>query len=229
MTKQALIVFDIDGTLFQTELVTTPAVQRTFAAYGLPVPDTESIHATFGRPVEGYLAWLASLCPPDQAQEIVDAVNRLELELVGTEGQLYPGIREVLAQLKHEGHVLAICSNGPTDYVDTFLDAHDVRCFFDIIRTRGTVYGGKEDMFREILRLIPVRPAIVIGDRNDDIAAAHANGALAIAARYGFGSEEEVEEADAHVHKPSDIPASVAALIRNVTCGIFSDSPPSQQ
>ena len=69
MANHALIIFDIDGTLLETDRVTVPAVQRTYAAYGLPVPDAAAICATFGRPVEEYLDWLASLCPPGQATE----------------------------------------------------------------------------------------------------------------------------------------------------------------
>jgi len=212
MAKRALIIFDIDGTLFETDRVTVPAVQRTFAAYGLPVPEEAAICATFGRPVEEYLAWLASLCSPSQADEIVAATNRLELELVGEEGRLYAGTLDVLETLKGLGHVLAICSNGPDDYVDAFLDAHDVRRFFDIIRTRGTKYDGKIDMISEILALTPARPAVVVGDRADDIEAAHANAALGVAACYGFGVPEEWEKADARIMRLTEVVALIEGL-----------------
>lgn len=201
----ALIIFDIDGTLFQTDLVTVPAVQRTFAAYGLPVPDAPTICSFFGQPVETYEAWLASLAPADQVHQIIDETNKIELDLIASEGQLYPGIRELLTQLRQDGHTLAICSNGPDDYVNTFLEVHDMRQYFGIIRTRGTKYDGKEIMVREIMDIIPTRPAIVIGDRHDDIEAAHANGAYAIAALYGFGGEEESQDADTKVSSVQEI------------------------
>jgi len=213
MAESAIIIFDIDGTLLQTDLITVPAVQRTFAAHGLPEPDAEVICSFFGEPVEDYLKWLASLCSPGQAVDLIEATNARELELIGEEGRLYPGVPEVLDTLKRDGHVLAICSNGPADYVNEFLDAHAVRPFFDRIRTPGAGTDEKATMLREILAAGPPRPAIVVGDRQDDVAAAHANRALAIAALYGFGSVDELRAADAHVSAAREIPAAVHALL----------------
>jgi phosphoglycolate phosphatase-like HAD superfamily hydrolase len=210
---QALIIFDIDGTLFQTELVTVPAVQRTFAAYGLPEPAAATICSFFGRPNEEYLAWLAQLAGPDRAAEIVAATNRLELELVGQEGKLYSGARQTLDVLLAEGHVLAICSNGPEDYVGEFLDRHDIRRYIAMVRARGERHDGKEAMVREILESIPTRPAIIVGDRQDDIAAAHANGALAVATTYGFGAGHELHDADACANTAEEIVAAIHALL----------------
>ena len=209
---KALIIFDIDGTLFQTAKVTVPAMQRTLAAHGLPEPDSDTICAYIGRPVEEYLEWLASLCPAGRADEIVDATNRLELDLIAAEGELYPGVREALDVLDRQGYVLAVCSNGPEDYVNEFLDAHDVRRCLAMVRTRGTRNAGKETMIREILEHIPVRPAVVVGDREDDVSAAHANGALAIGACYGFGSEEELGDADAKIACAGEIAETVRQL-----------------
>ena len=213
MAESATIIFDVDGTLLQTNLITVPAVQRTFAAHGLAEPDADVICSFFGEPVEDYLKWLASLCSPGQAEDIVEATNARELELIGKEGRLYPGVPEVLRALKRDRHVLAVCSNGPADYVNEFLDAHGVRRFFDKIRTPGAATDEKATMVREILAASPGRPAIVVGDRQDDVAAAHANRALAIAALYGFGSPEELRAADAHVSTAREIPAAVRALL----------------
>ena len=213
MSDAALVVFDIDGTLFQTELVTVPAVRQTFAAHGLHVPDDAAILSFFGKPVEDYLEWLASLCPKDRTAEIVDATNRCELDMIGQEGRLYPGALEALTELRDAGYRMAICSNGPEDYVAEFLDAHRVRPFFDVVRTRGARRDGKEAMLREIMEIVGARPAIVAGDRGDDISAAHANGALAIAALYGFGTDEELRDADASVTRAGDIPAAVRRLL----------------
>ena len=213
MTTPALIIFDIDGTLLETERVTVPAVQETLAAFGLPEPDVATICSFFGRPVEDYEAWLAGLCPPDRAAEIVAATNIRELECIGAFGRLYPGAREALAELKQDGHHLAICSNGPDAYVDEFLDAHDVRTFFDVVCARGATYPGKDAMIEHILDRIPARPAIVIGDRHDDVDSAHAHGALAIAATYGFGAPHELEAADAHIAAATDILPTVRRLL----------------
>lgn len=207
-----LIIFDVDGTLLDTLRVTVPAVQRTFAAHGLPEPPTDIICSFFGRPVADYHAWLASLCPPGQAAAIISETDRVELDLIGSEGRLYDGILETLNELRNDGHRLAICSNGPEDYVDEFVDAHRLRGCFDFVITRGTKYDGKTVMVREILDRVPARPAFVIGDRHDDVAAAHANGIQAIGVAYGFGNPAELRDADAVIRSPNEILPVLKAL-----------------
>ena len=210
----ALIVFDIDGTLFRADLVTTPAVQQTFAAFGLPLPEAETIHSYFGRPWQAYHAWMASLCPAERVQALIEATDRREIELITEAGLLYPGVHEMLSALRSDGHVLATCSNGPDDYVNAFLDGHDVRRHFVLTKNRGHRDTNKSAMLGEILAELSVRPAIVVGDRNDDILAARENGAQSIGARYGFGAEDELENADAWVDAVREIPERVSMLLR---------------
>ena len=209
MPQRALVIFDVDGTLLRTDRVTVPAVRETFARFGLPEPGEEDIVYFFGRAVSEYEAWLAEQCTPGQAAQIVAETNALELEMISGEGKLYPGVREALDALKGAGHVLAICSNGPEAYVQEFLGAHGLRDFFSLVYARGSRYDGKETMVRLIRESYPDLPAVVIGDRHDDIEAAHANGARAIAATYGFGSGSELCDADTYAHAPDEIPAAI--------------------
>jgi phosphoglycolate phosphatase-like HAD superfamily hydrolase len=68
-------------------------------------------------------------------------------------------------------------------------------------------------MVRELVGRLESRPVIVIGDRGDDIQAAHQNGLWAIAAKYGYGAVEELEAADAVAVCPSDLPHCVRLLL----------------
>lgn len=216
MTQQALIICDIDGTLLQTDLVTVPAVQRSFAAHGYPPPSAEAVCAFFGQPAAAYEAWLASLLRPGDAARVIEATNRLELELIGAEGRLYPGARAALESLHAAGHLLAVCSNGPEDYVNRVLDAHELRLFFSAVRARGTQPGGKTQMTAAIRDALSAhaarRPLLVVGDRADDVAAAHENRGLAIGAAYGFGAPEELRSADIIIHAASEIAEAVGRL-----------------
>ncbi|HOZ49924.1 MAG TPA: HAD family hydrolase [Candidatus Hydrogenedentes bacterium] len=205
-----LVIFDIDGTLLRTDRVTIRAVRETFAEHGLEPPQAEAIRATFGQPVDAYEAWLADLVPAGMATEFVEATNRRELEVLAGADNLYPGARETLDALKAGGHRLAVCSNGSDAYVSTFLDAHGVRPHFDLVCCRGHDYRDKAAMVGHILAQVAERPAFVVGDREEDIAAAHANGIFAIAADYGFGTPDDLAEADKHIGAISELPAVVA-------------------
>ncbi|HDP34675.1 MAG TPA: HAD family hydrolase [Candidatus Hydrogenedentes bacterium] len=212
-----LIIFDIDGTLFQTDCVTVPAVQRTFSDFGLAVPSRETITGFFGKSVAAYESWLARQCPAGMAADIVAATNALELKLVGTEGKLYPKVIETLELFKKEGYYLAVCSNGPSSYVNEVVNTHNLRPFFHCVYARDTRYSGEQEMIGLILRELAPHQFVVIGDRHDDIEAAHACGGRGIAVNYGFGAPEEWLRADAIVSAITETPPHVARLVNQPT------------
>jgi len=213
MNNHGLLIFDLDGTLFRADTVTIPAVQRSFQEHGLPLPSPEKICSFFGKPVADFNAWMRSQCPQESADELINAVTRRELELISETGALYPHVREVLTTLRASVGQMAICTNGPQDYVERVVTVHGLKPFFDAIRHRKFTKDSKPRMVRELLGRLPSRPAIVIGDRHDDVQAAHENGLYAIAATYGFGDAQELGSADAAASSPSDLPALVRSLL----------------
>lgn len=208
----ALIICDLDGTLLQAQLITVPAVQRTFAAFGFPEPDAATICSFLGRPVETYHRWLADTCGPAQAAEIIAATDRRELDLIGSEGQLYPGVSETLGALRTAGHVLAAASNAPSDYFMEAFRAHRLSRYFTTALCRGYGHADKRAMIRAILDEHTDRPAIMVGDRNDDVESARANRIMAVGAGYGFGADGELDGADAVINAFDELLAAVERL-----------------
>lgn len=214
--RRVLIVFDVDGTLFEADRVTPEAVRRVFSRHGLPDPGLDAVRQYLGRPVAEYEDWVMSLCPPDQARQVLEETNTAELELIETAGRLYPGVPEMLASLLAAGHVMAVCSNGPGRYVARFLDAHGVRPFMAAVQTRDTRAVTKTDMAAELLARFPqFRPAFFLGDREDDMTAARANGMIPVGVAYGgFGAEHELAGAAHRLRDPRELPALVAKYLK---------------
>ena len=208
-----LVIFDIDGTLFQTDRVTVPAVQQAFAAFGLTPPASEAVRSFFGKPVEDYEAWLARLCPAGIAEELVDTANALELRFIREHGNLYPGARDVLSELKAAGYALALCSNGPEPYVEAFVRDLDLGPFFAEVFARGVRYADKEEMVGLILKRVGTKRFVLVGDRREDIEAAHTHGGFGIAAVYGFGDPQEWQGADACIQSIREAPRHINALL----------------
>ena len=204
MRKRGLLIFDLDGTLFQTDQVSIPAVQEALRHAGYAPPPGEEIAEFFGRPPADFYAWIHARYP-GISPEVVASIDEWELCLVRDRGALYPGVGEMLAELRRQVSHMAICSNGPGPYVQEVVRSHGLAPFFDDIRHRLTDEDNKPVMVAELLARLPGRPAAVIGDRWDDIAAAHENGLLAIASAYGFGNTEEHAGADAVVRSPREI------------------------
>ncbi len=134
--------------------------------------------------------------------------------MISQAGQLYPGIMEVLARLRASGHQMAICSNGTRAYVERVVEAHELGQFFDVIRYRASGDDGKPGMVHELLGRMAARPGIVIGDRADDVEAAHQNGLAAIASAYGYGAAEELESADRIARSPGDLWRLIGSLLK---------------
>ncbi len=212
MTPCGLLIFDLDGTLFQTQKVSIPAVQYAFSEAGLRPPGEESIRQFFGRPDPEFWAWLR-----DQyagiTETILDSIPEWEVRLIPELGALYPGVVEALAQLRLLSARMVICSNGYPEYVTTVVESHGLERYFDYLRWREPTDQGKSQMVRDLLEKFPERPAIIIGDRADDIAAARENGLLAVASLYGFGKPEELAQAHASAASPSALPGLLQPLL----------------
>jgi phosphoglycolate phosphatase len=213
MQKRGLVIFDVDGTLFKGADATIAAVHKAFSEIGLASPHHLEIASFIGRPVDDLHAWLRSRCSEQQAPRLIEAVDQYELDFVSDGAQLYPGITAALENIRGFVAQMAICTNGPQNYVERVLATHDLRRFFDRIRHRQSAADTKALMVRELLAQLDGRPAVVVGDRQDDIDAAHQNGLKAIAATYGYGSHEELRLADAAAISASDVPTLVAFLI----------------
>lgn len=212
-----IAVFDIDGTLYQTEKSGVSAVIQAFESLGQPAPDLDKLNSFTGQPVERAYAWLRTLLPPEQRSGIAQDIDQRELALIRSEGALYPGIEDTLDTLAADGYALACCSNGTLEYVETIAEVFDLRRFFPVLLCRGMGYAGKKDMLTEILERHDMTgaspPGVMVGDRGDDIEAAHALGLKAIAASYGFGSQKELAGADAHAAHPGAIADAVQQLL----------------
>jgi phosphoglycolate phosphatase len=211
MPRRGLLIFDLDGTLFRTDTVSIPAVQSALRAAGFAPPPDETIIEFFGRPLQDFRDW-AYRTYPGITEQVLDSVDEWELQLVREQGKLYPGVHEALTALRAATEHLAICSNGPGPYVQQVVASHGLAPYFDAVRWPGDGDTGKPGMVAELLARLPGRPAAVIGDRHDDIAAAHENGILAIGSAYGFGGAPEIAGADATAASPQDLPEIVARL-----------------
>jgi phosphoglycolate phosphatase-like HAD superfamily hydrolase len=58
---------------------------------------------------------------------------------------------------------------------------------------------------------------VVIGDREDDIRAAHDNGLKGVGASYGYGRDGELAEADALASSASELPTALERLLSAAT------------
>ena len=204
-----LIMFDMDGTLFRTETSFFPSVREFAGRHAFPVPDEEFLRSFIGQSGNEWRAWLEQLQLGISTEELASEFDLLEREYVKNQGELYSGAADVLRTLAVDGWKLGICSNAPGWYPEAILTRAGVRDLFTVIRVPGRPDHTKVMMLSEVWNELRPERCAMVGDRADDMLAAHAGGYFAIGAAYGW-APEELELADIRIHNIAEVPTVLA-------------------
>jgi phosphoglycolate phosphatase len=129
----------------------------------------------------------------------------------------YPGIPELLAQLRSAGATLAVATSKPEDFAVSIL-AH-VGLLAEFASVHGATLDGavrhKEQVVAAGLAAHPdgERP-VLVGDRAQDVVGARVHGLPCIGAGWGPAPDGELTAAGAAVvvASPADVPAALACL-----------------
>jgi phosphoglycolate phosphatase len=206
------VIFDMDGTLFQTETVLVPALHKTFdrlRCEGLWQGDT---------PVEKYLqilgvplpeVWRRLMPKADEAvRRQADAwfLEDIIAEIEQGNGRLYPEVLTTLAELVKQGIPIFVASNGRQRYLAVIRTAFQLeRYFTDFYSLDRFSLPSKSALVKQLLNDYQIERAVMVGDRCSDIEAAKDNGIWAIGCRFGFANDEELRGADVIIHQFSEI------------------------
>ena len=101
------VVFDWDLTLWNSWDIHLSLMRQTAEVLGYPQPVAADLGREYSRPFLEHLAWFF---PGDQ-QKVVDTYMGLYHAAVWQERRLYPGVTELLQQLKHGGYRTAVLSD----------------------------------------------------------------------------------------------------------------------
>ncbi|MDR3120119.1 MAG: HAD family hydrolase [Clostridiales bacterium] len=196
------IIFDLDGTLFQTEPNTASAIRRIAAECGADaLTDAEILYA-LRLPPRGYYDYLKTRLNVVDFERFRTRLRELERASIRERGELFDGVMEMLQLLCDRGHTLEICSNGTMEYIDIVIGRTGIRRYFSRI-VSAREYPTKAECLREMIHLN--RNTVYIGDAGHDFEAAQANKLPFIAALYGYGSPDEFQGAAFEVNSPAKI------------------------
>ncbi len=209
MTKK-LAIFDIDGTLHKTEVMSTAAYGEVMPRMGLPVPGRETILATFGTTTPEIIRRMG--IPSGREEEFVRELRAEELVQMRGCGKCYDGALAMLRRLHDEGCLIALCSMCDKGYMETFIDHFGLA---DIVAAERNETDGdkKSELLRDIMEEIRPDKAVMAGDRVFDIEAARANGIYSIGCLYGY-APEEAKAADAVASTVSELYEKIIAAFK---------------
>lgn len=196
-----LVVFDIDGTLLATDSfwldLGLAAVDRVYRKHGIdapPPPEPRFLEA-MGLPMRAFWEHVLPREHHPLADEVEAEAQELEQVAFGQGlGAMYVGARRLLGDLHAAGIDVALASNCGRRYLESFLDAFDLR---GIVREAYCAdspgIGSKADMVREILAATGARRPVFLGDRDGDRQAARAHGVPFVLFTGGFGPAPAVD------------------------------------
>lgn len=199
-------IFDLDGTLFQTETLLETVHRRVFGTlrdeglYAKPLPPIDALLGSLGM----LLSDIWKKVMPDGSPEAHERANELmlryEMEELGTgRGNLYPGVIETLRELRDRGIRLFIASNGLEEYVKGVPTIKGIGDWFEGIYSAGEfATTTKVDLVRRLLDTYGIERAWMVGDRSSDVEAGKKNGLFVVGCDYaGFRREGELDGSDA--------------------------------
>lgn len=192
-------MFDLDGTLSNTEAGIVRSVQYALAAFGIREEDTASIRRFIGPPLRESFRLFYGMTE-GQAERAV-AKYRERYETTGVyENRLFDGVPEMLDALRHAGKRLAVATSKPTVFAQKVLRQHEIEGYFELVV--GSELDGrrdtKEEVIAEVLRLLGIGEAdrlktVMVGDRRHDLNGGKAFGLKTAGLRLGFADPGELE------------------------------------
>jgi HAD superfamily hydrolase (TIGR01509 family) len=198
MPESTCAVFDVDGTLVDSNYQHALAWYRAFRAHGAVLP-VWRIHRHIGMGGDRLVAALAGEDYEHAHGDDVRAAWKADFDARIDEVALVPGATELLAEVKDAGLRLVLASSGKPDHVDRYLDQLGARDLVDAWTSSEDVGRTKPapDLLEVALEQVGGGPAVTFGDSTWDCEAAVRLGVPAVAVRTGGFSVDELREAGA--------------------------------
>ena len=192
------ILFDLDGTLTDSGEGIIKSAAMVLEKYGLPVPEYDAMRVFVGPPL--HETFVKFGIRPEDADAAVE-LYRTRYSTVGKfENFPYPGIREMLEQLKSQGHTLYVATSKPESMSIEIMEHFDLAKYFDIIcgATFDRSRSEKSDVIAHLLKQAGgAENAIMVGDTVFDVTGAAHHGIPTIGVAWGYGKVADMEKAGA--------------------------------
>lgn len=198
------ILFDLDGTLWDSCVAIMPSWQRIMEAHGIkrePITQ-EEMNSYMGKTVEQIAPLMLPEVSLEEALNIMKEGCVEELEELRQNGAtLYEGIIETIKELS-ENYNLYIVSNSEDGYIQAFIYHYKLDGIIKDFECAGRTRKCKGDNIRMVMERNNITKAFYVGDTIMDFEAAKKANIPFVLANYGFG---EVQNPDYIIEKPKDL------------------------
>jgi len=194
-------IFDLDGTLVDSNDLHTEAWQETFRDFGKEIP-YEELRAQIGKGGDQYLpVFLSEVELRTIGPEIEKYRAKLFRKKYLEQVRPFPKVRELFERLRNDGKRIALASSGNDDEVEHYVKLAEIGDLVDARTTKSDVSHSKPqpDVFTSSLYLLHVAAdeAVAIGDTPYDVQAAKKIELRTVAVLCGGFSEDALRASGA--------------------------------
>lgn len=214
------VLFDLDGTLVDSALDLTAAVDNMLQALGREPAGEARVRQWVGNgaPVLVMRALSGEMYPTENAvePELFQAAFEVFLSAYtqsnGRYSKVYPGVEPLLAHLQQAGVPQAVVTNKPMAFTLPLLKALKIDHYFNQVVGGDSLPVKKPDPLPLLTVLeavgCPPEQALMVGDSRNDVQAARAAGCPVVCVSYGYNHGEPVAAC-----APDRVVGSLAELI----------------
>ena len=219
-----LVMFDMDGTLIDTQALIAEHMATTFAEAGLDIPTPGQVRRVIGLSLPQAMLRMLDSQDVDLAAQLADRYREhYRASLVSAEGRegLFPGARDALEVLGARANMLmGIATGKGLNGVQRLTQLHDIAGFFVTLQTPdhnpSKPHPGM--MLRAMAETgVEKHQTVIIGDTTFDMEMGKAAGTKTIGVTWGYhdAAELAVAGADLLIDRYPDLPAAIDRLLED--------------
>ncbi len=198
MKKYDIIAFDLDGTISDPARGLVDGFVYAFRKMGIDYGERESLKRFIGPPL--IETWMPEFnLTYDEAERAVILFREYYNIYGWWDNIIYPGIPELLAELKARGKTVVLTTSKPEDTALDILELFGIRKYFDFVGGASShkTRERKSEVIDYVLTEMGVTDAdrercVLIGDRVYDAVGARETGIDSVGVMWGHGTEEEL-------------------------------------
>lgn len=190
------ILFDVDGTLCDPGKSMIECAKYALSKFDIYETDEANLRRLIGPPLEHAFRDCYGFDETQAGQAVIyfrDMMHRSGVQLY----EAYPGIAELLSELKQSGKQLAVVTSKIDHIAKESLTKTDLIHYFEFVSAQQpNVVVKKEEILMTALDTLHIADTfgvVMIGDRRHDVEAAKAHGIDSIGVLWGYGDKDELE------------------------------------
>ena len=191
------VMFDLDGTIIESEQGVLNAMEYALARLGQSFPPGFSRRSVLGPPLRYAFPTFLGVKPED-LETVVTHYRKYYAEKGAFEGQPYPGLMDIIKDLHQSGTKVCVATSKFSPMMDKVIDHFGIRPYitYALGSSGKETSSAKKDIIGKVLAHSGSSPeqAVMIGDTKYDAGGARENELPFIGVLYGYGTQEEMEE-----------------------------------